>query len=876
MASRRLVPASVREALLGIPSDIASLERNYLLADEDLDLIGTRRRAENRLGLAIHIALLRHPGQGWIDDTEPPAPVVAWLAEQVDVPFSALTRYGTREATRSSHRGLATQHLGLRAFVPTDDMRTAMDLAARAAFDTDDGRIILARLTGEMKAHRLVLPRADTLERIGLAGRARARRLSAQTLNDTLDDERKKALEDLLKHEPTIGRSRLTWLRTPPYSTSASSMLALLERLTFVRAIALPRHLGDNIHPARLAKFAREGAVAPVNLLSDFGTRRRIASLAAQMLELETTLTDSAIALFERLTGRLFTRSRNRQDRSWSASKTQAGRLIRLFGGAIDAMVRAREHERNPFDVLDEEIGWDRLVALREEIAALGDLATQDPLSLATQRYVQLRRYAPAFLEAFEFDAPASGQGLQSAVTLLRELNRTGKRKLPDIVPMPFPSKHWRAVIVQNGTPQRRAYETAVVATLRDRLRAGDVWVEGSRDYRRFDAYLVPVDEAQRVVGDTALETDGPAWIEGRRERLHDRLREVRAKLAAGRLEGVRLENSRLKITPYDPITPPAGERLDRAIDVLMPRIRITDLLWDVNARTGFLDAFTDLRSGRVHSNPAALLAAILAGATNLGLERMAHASNGVSHAQLSWASAWYLRSETYADALARIIDAHHALPFSTVWGSASTTSSDGQFFASGRNAGEINAKYGPDPGLKIYSFLSGRYGSFHSNVIGATAGEAPFVLDGLVGNAAQFDPLVHHVDTGGVSDHVFALFHLLGLSFAPRLRDFPHRRLACFGRPGRWKELAPPHGQTDQRGGRARTLERRLAVDGQYQNRVRKAFGNAAQARRLPPAESPVSGARRDRAHRTHAVHARVDGKPAAAHGVPSGSQQG
>ena len=77
MASRRLVPASVREALLGIPSDIASLERNYLLADDDLDLIGTRRRPENRLGLALHIALLRHPGQGWLDDTDPPTPLVA-------------------------------------------------------------------------------------------------------------------------------------------------------------------------------------------------------------------------------------------------------------------------------------------------------------------------------------------------------------------------------------------------------------------------------------------------------------------------------------------------------------------------------------------------------------------------------------------------------------------------------------------------------------------------------------------------------------------------------------------------------------------------------------------------------------------------------
>ena len=557
MASRRLVPASVREALLGIPSDIASLERNYLLAADDLDLIGTRRRPENRLGLALHIALLRHPGQGWHDDTEPPAPLVAWLAEQIEVPFPSLARYGSRGATRSNHRRLAVRHLDLRAFVPAHDMRTAMDLAARAAFDTDDGRIILARLSGEIKAQRFVLPSADTLERIGLAGRARARRLSAQALNDALGDERKKALEALLEHDPGIGRSRLTWLRTPPCSTSAPSMLALLERLTFVRAIALPRHLGDNIHPARRAQFAREGAVAPVNLLSDFGKRRRIASLAAKMLELETTLTDAAIAMFERLTGRLFTRSRNSQDRSWSASKTQAGRLIRLFGGAIDAMVRAREYDRDPFDVLDEEIGWDRLVASREEIAALGDLATQDPLSLATQRYAQLRRFAPAFLEAFEFDAPASGQGLQAAVTLLRELNRTGKRNLPDIVPMPFPSQHWKTIILHNATPQRRTYETAVVATLRDRLRAGDVWVEGSQDYRRFDAYLVPMDETQRVLGDSTLETDGPAWLTGRRERLHDQLPEVRAKLAAGRLEGVRLENSRLKITPYDPLTPP-------------------------------------------------------------------------------------------------------------------------------------------------------------------------------------------------------------------------------------------------------------------------------------------------------------------------------
>ena len=518
MATRRLLPPSVRDTLLGIPSDTTSLERNYVLADEDLELIGTRRRAANRLGLAIHIALLRHPGQGWLEDTNLPGPLLLWLAEQIAVPVSVLTAYGIRGATRTSHRQLAIRHLGLQPFVPRDDMAAATQLAARAAFDTDDGRLILERLTSDLKALRYVLPSAVRLERIGLAGRARARRFSAQALNDALEESRKGVLEELLRHDLALGQSRLTWLRALPHSTSVASLHGLLDRLKFVRELGLPTELGQDIHPARVAKFAREGAVAPIHLLSDFGKRRRIATLAAQMLELDTVLTDAAIALFERLTGQLFSRSKNRQERSWSASKPQVGRLIRLFGGTLDAMVRARQHKQDPFAVLDEEIGWDRLLRSREEIATFEDLTTEDALPLAAGRYTQLRRFAPAFLEAFDFSVPQAGQDLQAALELLKEHNRAGKRNLPDVVPMPFASQNWKSQILENGRPRRRVYETAVVATLRDRLRAGDVWVEGSRDYRRFDAYLPPLDEAREVLAGSGLETDGPTWLQGRRE----------------------------------------------------------------------------------------------------------------------------------------------------------------------------------------------------------------------------------------------------------------------------------------------------------------------------------------------------------------------
>ena len=458
--------------------------------------------------------------------------------------------------------------------------------------------------------------------------------------------------------------------------------------------------------------------------------------------------------------------------------------------------MEARERQHDVFETLDAAVGWERLGHARGDIASYGEMANEDSLLVAARTCRQLRRFAPRFFEAFNFSFPQAGEDLLSALALLKEHNLNGQRRLPDSVPMPFSARHRESLVLQDGTPDWRIHETAVAATLRDRLRAGDAWVEGSRDYRRFDAYLMPADEARSALAETGLETDGQAWLRDRRERLHHRLDDVERKLVRGLLEDVWIEKGRLKITPCEAITPSTARRLDTMIDGLMPRIRITDLLWEVNARTGFLDAFTDLRSGRVHSDPVAVLAAILAGAINLGLERMANASGQVSRAQISWANSWYLRTETYSDALARIIDAHHALPFARVWGSAERTSSDGQFFPSGRSSGQANPKYGTDPGLKIYSFLSGQYGSFDAKVIGATAGEAPFVLDGLVGNAAQFNPLVHYVDTGGVSDHVFALFHLLGLFLVPRLRDFPDRRLACFGKPGRWKDLSPIMGR--------------------------------------------------------------------------------
>ena len=194
------------------------------------------------------------------------------------------------------------------------------------------------------------------------------------------------------------------------------------------------------------------------------------------------------------------------------------------------------------------------------------------------------------------------------------------------------------------------------------------------------------------------------------------------------------------------------------------------------------------------------MLAAILADGSNLGLERMANASEGVSYAQLAWTHNWYLSPENYHAALGMIISAHHQLPFARHWGDGTSSSSDGQFFRSNRSRGgasEVNAKYGNEPGVKLYSQLSDHFASFGSMVISATASEAPYVLDGLVLGAGNLPLHEHYTDTGGATDHVFALFHLLGYRFAPRLRDIADRKLGSIAPPSTYKGIECLMGRT-------------------------------------------------------------------------------
>jgi hypothetical protein len=80
-----------------------------------------------------------------------------------------------------------------------------------------------------------------------------------------------------------------------------------------LRSLQLDPTAAEGVHPERLRQLAREGARLSAQHLRAISPSRRRAILVATVLEAIPTLTDAAIDMFDRLIGKLFRKSEQRQ-----------------------------------------------------------------------------------------------------------------------------------------------------------------------------------------------------------------------------------------------------------------------------------------------------------------------------------------------------------------------------------------------------------------------------------------------------------------------------------------------------------------------------------------------------------------------------------
>ena len=607
MPRRRAITDAQLEALLALPTAEPDLIRHYTLSPADLAVIARRRRPHNRLGFAIQLCALRFPGRLLQPGEVVPREVLVFVADQLDLPPDVLADYAARPQTRYDQLDALYSVYGFQAFTRPDQRELAQWLLP-VALTTTSGAALAGLLLEELRRRAIAAPGPSVIERLVATALLKAERHVDRQIDASLTGPQRDALEALLEIHADTALSVLAWTRQATGLAGHRALARLIDQLVRLRSLVIDPSILEGIHTDRRRVLMREGMRLSAQHLKTLAPLRRRAILAVTAVELITRLTDEAIGMFDRLIGGLFRRAERRAAEALQANARAINDKIRLLARLGDALIEARNTGSDAFAAIETVLPWDRFAAAVAEAKKLSREDGPDYAALAAANHAVLRRVGPLFLDSFAFEGVSGVRLLLRAIEVIRVFYAGSRRTLPKNMPIGFIRRGWRPAVFRDNGVDVATYELCLFAELRDRLRAGDIWVVGSRQYRAVEDQLIPeaLFTTMKIAGPlpVAVSSDASVYLQERRTLLDERLREVDGRAGRSLLPDVRITGATLKISPLQATTPEAAEHLAARISALMPRVRITELLAEVSRWTGLADCFTHLRTGLPAEDP--------------------------------------------------------------------------------------------------------------------------------------------------------------------------------------------------------------------------------------------------------------------------------
>jgi TnpA family transposase len=783
------------------------------------------------------------------------------LAVPPETLADTLASYAQREQTRTEQWQQVQQYLGYRVATQAD-LDTLTTWLIERAQEHDKPTVLFQMATEKLRTNKIVRPGVTILERIVASARERAYKETLHKLQPLLAPERRSWLDSLLVPNPDdglrlgrgplgSGRTRFEWLKGRAKGNTPKAVLAAVARITYLREQGVGQWDVSAINLNRCKFLARLGKKTSSWALNRAPDYRRYPILIAFLYQTLEELIDEILDLFDRYLADADSTARQKLDEFRRSTARATNEKVILFEEVGEIVLNPEITDAQLRHSIHEQISPEKMRVAVDECKRLRRPVDDNYYDFLAECYPTLRQFTPAMLSALTFRSNRMSSPLLEAVQYLHQLNAQHKRKVPVSAPMGFVPSRWHSYLrpispvrrerrepgrkgsstslgmseragvsakrnSRTGTAgtagstrtednnraeiSRRYYELCVLCELRIALRAGNIWVEGSRRYADPESYLMPQAEwrtrREEVCTLLGAPVDGNVRLKEHQQSLTERIDELAEVLDLDReeqehgeragygYEQVRLEEGELVISPLEAEDlPPSTQLLEAQVAARLPRLELADLVVEVDGWTHFTNHFThaagtELRTQRVQEH---LYAVLLAQACNLSLHEMEHITE-FSPKEMAWCANWYLRDDTLRPAIVTLVNHQHRQPLSQAWGGGTLSSSDGQRFPVGvpsRHARPLPRYFAyREEGVTFYTWTGDQWPQYGTKVTPVTARDAAYVLDEILDNETELTIAEHTTDTSGYTEMLFATFALLGLQFAPRIRDLEDQRL--------------------------------------------------------------------------------------------------
>ena len=403
---------------------------------------------------------------------------------------------------------------------------------------------------------------------------------------------------------------------------------------------------------------------------------------------------------------------------------------------------------------------------------------------------LKLQKRLSCIIKNLDFNVMNSKSSLLEAIRHFRETDG----QIGQNPPQAFLEKEELSHILSDKNKVRQSlYKSLLFAHIADAIKSGEINLTHSYRYLSIDEYLINkktwqinrkdlLDRAELTIYSSVQNT-----ISLLRKKLDRQYRIVNESINRGKNPNISFNKIGELI-----VDTPKVEKIEtsRIVELLKQEnyISILDVLDTVDQLTNFSECLQHYRVVQQIKRPKPMVfyAGLMAKGCNIGLGKLASVSKGINGNTLETVVNWYFSNDHLMAANNRIIRFINKLALPNVMRRTLGklhTSSDGQK----RNVdfdsilANFSFKYhGSGRGVSIYDFIDERHVLFHSLVMSSSEREAAYVIDGLMCND-EIKSDIHSTDTHGYSDLIFAITHLLGISFAPRLAKIKKRSLFSF-----------------------------------------------------------------------------------------------
>ncbi|MFQ5853690.1 MAG: Tn3 family transposase, partial [Candidatus Binatia bacterium] len=520
--------------------------------------------------------------------------------------------------------------------------------------------------------------------------------------------------------------------------------------------------------------------------LKRFADHKRYALMIGFLQETRKVLLDHLVTMHDQYIMDICRQAKNIHEKKHRAFRKRQKPAIDVVLDTTHLLLDWPDDQPLWKDKLWQQIDEIKLRSSLEDLHTFKRLEERGYGDLLLARYPSLRKYWAEFIH-LPFAAEQGNDSLIQAVEIVRKMDSGELKGLPSTAPTDFvPKELRRALKDQAGSLNRNAWEMGLALAIKDALRSGDLYLPQSKQHVSFWDLTLSETRWQEVRTSSFTQLQQPQKHEAKTVLTKQFYEAVTlAKERFKRDNFAQIHDGKLKLKRDDKMALPASViTLQKVIDTRLLSIRIEQLLMEVDQRTSFSRHFTPVQ-GHLAKPPhfyRTLMAALISQATNLGVVSMSASVKDTTVDMLRHVLHDFVREETLTAASAEIVNRHHELPLSAAHGTGTLSSSDAQRF--GIRASSLLASYYPryygyyEKAIGIYTHVSDQYSVFSTKVISCSPREALYVLDGLLENNTILQIRQHTTDTHGYTEIIFALCHLLGFYFMPRIRDLKDQQL--------------------------------------------------------------------------------------------------